>query len=79
MGRILQVQWWLRDRINSSAKQTQGCLGGGPRGSAPLVLKTVCRGPQGAFNPCERLHFRAKVLKLGGVKSLLGGREHSSG
>ena len=28
---------------------------------------------------CERLHFQAEVLKLGGVKGFQGGREHSSG
>ena len=54
-------------------------------GSAPLVLKkTACKGGPGeAFKigqvlNCERLDFRADVLKLGGVKGLQGGREHSS-
>ena len=50
----------------------------------PSSKKTVCKvGPGGALKigqvlNCERLDFRAEVLKLGGVKGLQGGREHSS-
>ena len=52
--------------------------------SAPLVLKKLfVRGAQGALKisqvlNCERLAFRAVVLKLVGVKDLQGGHEHSS-
>ena len=45
-------------------------------GSAPLVLKKLfVREAQGALKidlvlNCERLHFRAEILKLGGVSSI---------
>ena len=49
----------------------------------PLVLKKLfVKGAQGgSYNrpsPCERLDFREEILKLEGVKGLLGGREQSS-
>ena len=63
----------------------QGCLGRGGGGSAPLVLKKLfVREAQGKalkigqVLKCERLDFRAKVLQLGGVKGLQGGRKQSS-
>ena len=56
----------------------QRCLGGGELG--PLVLKKTVRkgGPGGAPKigqvlNCERLDFRAEVLKLEGVEGLQGG------
>ena len=45
--------------------------------------KAVCKGgPKGTFKidqvlNCKRLDFQAEVLKLGGVKGLQRGREHS--
>ena len=57
---------------------------GGPGGLGPLSSKKLfVRGAQGALKisrvlNCERLAFRAGVLKLVGVKDLQGGHEHSS-
>ena len=51
---------------------------GAPSSKKLFVGGQLKGGSYNRTSPCECLDFRAEVFKLGGVKSLQGGREHSS-